>query len=86
LIVFIQGYSVFFDFNANDFFALYISLIMCVVFWIASQLTYYRHEPWLIPKDEVDLDSDARNIDDVWNEEEEDLHNSKFDKLWDIIL
>jgi amino acid transporter len=86
LIVFIQGYSVFFDFTVSDFFALYVSLIMVVVFWIVAQLTYYRNEPWLIPCDEVDLDSDSRNVDnEVW-EEEEERNKSKFDKFWDIIL
>lgn len=85
LIVFIQGYSVFFDFSANDFFAYYVSLIMTVVFWIGSQLTYYRHEAWLIPVDEVDIDTDARNIDDeVW--EEENVDKSFFEKFWDTLL
>ena len=88
LIVFIQGYSVFFDFNASDFFAYYISLIICVVFWIVAQLTFYRKESWLIPCDEVDLDDDARQIDnEVWEDDEEQLSKvSVLDKFWDIIL
>ncbi|KAG0680589.1 hypothetical protein C6P40_002024 [Pichia californica] len=86
LIVFIQGYSVFFNFNVNDFFANYVSLIMFVVFWIVAQLTYYRNEPWLIPCDEVDLDSDARRIDDeVWEENEKPTM-SKMDKFWDALI
>lgn len=85
LIVFIQGYSVFFDFNVNDFFANYVSLIIAVVFWIIPQLTIYRHEPWLIAKDDVDLDSDARRIDDeVW--EENDNKNSKLDRFWNALV
>ena len=87
LIVFIQGYSVFFDFNANDFFALYISLIMCVVFWIVSQLTLYRNEPWLIPVDDVNLDDSSRQIDnEVWEDDEAQLSKSKLDRFWDLIL
>lgn len=87
LIVFIQGYAAFFNFTANDFFASYISLIMTVVFWIVAQLTYYRHDPWLIPTDEVDLDSEARNVDDeVWEDEEENEKKSLYDRFWDVLL
>lgn len=86
LIVFIQGYSVFFDFNVSDFFANYVSLMIAVVFWAGAQFTYYRHEPWLIPCDDVDLDSDARRIDDeVW-EETENPNKSKLDKFWDALI
>ena len=87
LIVFIQGYAVFFDFTVNDFFANYVSLIMTVVFWIVAQLTYYRKDPWLVPCDEVDLDSEARNIDnEVWEDEENEKPKSFFDKFWDFVL
>lgn len=89
LIVFIQGYSVFFNFDVSDFFAMYVSLIMTVVFWIVPQLTYYRKEPWLIPVHEVDLDSFARDMEaEIW-EDEEHLDNqtpSKFEKFWDWML
>lgn len=87
LIVFIQGYKVFFNFDVNDFFANYVSLIMTVVFWIVAQLTYYRREPWLIPTEEVDLDSDARRIDEeVWEDADEDVNVSRFDKFWDTLI
>ena len=60
---------------------------MTVVFWIVAQLTYYRHDPWLIPTDEVDLDSEARNVDDeVWEDDEENGEKSLYDKFWDILL
>lgn len=39
IIIFIQGYAVFFNFKASDFFANYISLMLFCVIWIGSQLT-----------------------------------------------
>ncbi|QOU23121.1 hypothetical protein BRETT_003312 [Brettanomyces bruxellensis] len=70
IIVFIQGYAVFFDFNASDFFANYISLVLFFAIWIGSQLTTYRKDPWLIPLDDVDIDTDARAInDEIWEDE-----------------
>ena len=86
IIVFIQAYSVFFSFNVSDFFAGYVSLIMCVVFWIVSQLTYYRNEPWLIPTSEVDIDTQSNEIENqVWDEEEE-KNKPLFERFWDILL
>jgi amino acid transporter len=86
LIVFIQGYAVFFDFNVSDFFASYVSLMMTVVFWFVAQVTYYRKEPWLIPVDTVDIDTDSRKIDEeVWEEEDESA-KTWFDKFWDTFI
>ena len=87
LIVFIQGYEVFFNFDVSDFFANYVSLMMTVVFWIVAQFTYYRKEPWLISTEDVDLDSDARKIDEeVWEDCEQDVNVSRFDKFWDTLI
>ncbi|GMM43771.1 hypothetical protein DAPK24_003460 [Pichia kluyveri] len=91
LIVFIQGYAVFFDFNANDFFANYISLIMVVVFWMAAQFTVYRKEPWLIPLDVADIDSEARKAaEEVWEDDDDEDYNnpnkSWMDKFWDAVI
>lgn len=70
IIIFIQGYAVFFDFNASDFFANYISLILFFIIWIGSQLTIYRHDPWMIPLKDIDIDTDARKIDsEIWTDE-----------------
>ncbi|TID28723.1 hypothetical protein CANINC_002350 [Pichia inconspicua] len=88
IIVFIQGYSSFFNFNANDFFAAYISLIITVVFWAVPQVTVYRKEPWLIPTEDVDLDTYARDMQtEIWEDDEEEEQNkSKMDKFWDYII
>ncbi|ODV85279.1 hypothetical protein CANARDRAFT_176225 [[Candida] arabinofermentans NRRL YB-2248] len=83
IIAFIQGYSVFFDFNVSDFFAYYISLILFFFLWIVSQLTVYKNEPWLIPVEEIDIDSQARKIDaEVWEEPAENA----FERFWNALL
>ncbi|QPG77326.1 hypothetical protein FOA43_004735 [Brettanomyces nanus] len=85
VIVFIQGYAVFFSFSAADFFANYVSVVMFFAFWIISQLTIYRHEPWFIPKDSIDIDSQARKIDEeVWDEPQQQM--GKWEKIWDTIM
>ncbi|KAF6015905.1 hypothetical protein HII12_000468 [Brettanomyces bruxellensis] len=86
IIIFVQGYGVFFNFNASDFFANYISLILFFVLWLGSQFTMYRHDPWLIPKDMVDIDSDARAIDEEGWDEDDGKEKSRWDKFWDTIL
>ncbi|GMG37522.1 unnamed protein product [Ambrosiozyma monospora] len=83
IIAFIQGYSCFFDFKVSDFFTYYISLILFFVLWIGSQLTLYRKEPWLIKKEDVDIDSESRAVDnEVW----EEPINNNFEKFWDKLL
>ncbi|CAI8492522.1 unnamed protein product [Pichia kudriavzevii] len=87
LIVFIQGYAVFFDFQVNDFFANYISLMLIVVTWIIAQTTLYRKEPLLIPLDEIDIDSESRKIyEEVWDEDEDNSKTSFLDRFWDAII
>ncbi|GME72070.1 unnamed protein product [Ambrosiozyma monospora] len=83
IILFIQGYACFFAFTASDFFTNYITLIAFVVLWAGSQLTMYRKQPYLIPLEDVDIDSEARKIDaEVWD----DPINSRFEKIWDTIF
>ena len=72
IIIFIQGYAVFFNFKASDFFANYISLMLFCVIWIGSQLTIYRKDPWLIPLTDVDIDSGARIVDEEIMEDDVD--------------
>lgn len=83
LITFIQGYSAFFDCTPSKFFTAYISLILFVFLWVIPQFTIYRNEPFLIPLDEVDIDTDARQIDDeVW----EEVELKGMEKVWDFLL
>ncbi|ANZ74150.1 BA75_01195T0 [Komagataella pastoris] len=84
VILFIQGFEAFFDFTATKFFTAYISLILFVVLWIGSQFTLYRKDPWLIPIDEVDIDSEKRKVDEeVW---EEEPPRTLWGKIWQTIL
>lgn len=84
IIIFIQGFEVFFNFDVSTFFASYISLVLFFVLWIGSQLTVYRKEPWLLPLDAVDIDSASRKIDEeVWDD---NAPKSWFDKFWDTVL
>ncbi|KAH3681731.1 hypothetical protein WICPIJ_007333 [Wickerhamomyces pijperi] len=81
IIIFIQGYEVFFNFNVSDFFTAYISVILMVVFWLIAQLCY--REVLLLPLDKIDIDSDRREIDDiVWEEEEP---KNLWEKFWAFI-
>ncbi|ODV97998.1 hypothetical protein PACTADRAFT_47825 [Pachysolen tannophilus NRRL Y-2460] len=81
LITFIQGYAVFFDFNASDFFTDYISLILFFVLWLGFQ-AYFRG-PWFLPKDQVDIDTNRREIDTVvW---ETTPPKNLWEKFWIII-
>lgn len=41
---------------------------------------------WLIPKDMVDIDSDARAIDEEGWDEDDGKEKSRWDKFWDTIL
>jgi amino acid transporter len=62
--------------------------MLLVVLWVGAQFTVYRNEPYLIPMDDVDVDSDARQIsEEVWEDDEEDNPNrSLLDKFWDSII
>lgn len=84
LITLIQGYDVFFHFNAADFFTAYISLIIFVVLWIVFQI-YYREKRLIIPLEEVDIDSDRRKLENtVWIDDDEDdmLNKNLWEKFW----
>ncbi|ODV85152.1 hypothetical protein CANARDRAFT_28448 [[Candida] arabinofermentans NRRL YB-2248] len=83
IVTFVQGYSCFFDFKASNFLANYISLIIFFVLWLGSQFTIYRKDPWFVPLDSIDLDSDSRATD---VQEENHIQESKFEKIWNIIL
>ena len=83
IIIFIQGYAVFFKFKVSDFFANYISLMLFFAIWIGSQLTIYKNEPWLIPLNDVDIDSGARAIDEeLLDEDDSDEHKIINPKGW----
>ncbi|ODQ78889.1 hypothetical protein BABINDRAFT_172148 [Babjeviella inositovora NRRL Y-12698] len=82
VIIFVQGFEVFFDFNANDFFVSYVSIVLFVVMWGFFQLFYGG--PLLLPLDQIDIDSGRKEVDEmVW--EEDDLPKNAWQKFWDKV-
>ena len=68
----IQGFTVFWDFNASDFFTAYISVILFVVLWVGFHFFFYgfgkdsfKMSNILVPLDECDIDSGVRDINDA---------------------
>ena len=68
----IQGFTVFWDFNATDFFTAYVSLIVFVVWWIMFHFFFFGFgkQAWkwsnvLIPLEECDIDTGVRDINDI---------------------
>lgn len=79
VIIFVQGFTAFAPkFNVSDFFTAYISLILLVVMFILCQV-YYRCR-FIHKLDDVDIDSDRREIDAViW---EDDEPKNLWEKFW----
>ncbi|QLQ78755.1 hypothetical protein HG537_0B01040 [Torulaspora globosa] len=79
IIIFIQGFQSFSPtFNVSGFFTAYISLIILAIIFIGCQL-YYRCR-FLTKIEELDIDSDRREIECViWEEEEP---KTWWDKFW----
>ncbi|CDR42864.1 CYFA0S10e03202g1_1 [Cyberlindnera fabianii] len=81
VITFIQGYEVFFDFTASGFFTAYISVILMGILWIGCQLWY--RGPWFLPLDEIDIDTNRREIDAiVW---EDEVPKNLWEKFWSAL-
>ena len=90
IVVLIQGFTVFWDFNASDFFTAYISVILFVVLWVGFHFFFYgfgkdsfKMSNILVPLDECDIDSGVRDINDA----EFDIPPPKnaWDKFWAIV-
>lgn len=69
LIIIINGYEAFVGgFDVSAFFTAYISVILFVVVYIFFQFIWFRG-PLLLSMDDVDIDTDRREIDNmVWDE------------------
>lgn len=86
VLVFIQGFSCFWDFNASGFFTAYISVIFFVALWIFFHFWFngFGPEAWklsslLIPKEDCDIDSGVREIDEYYVEPEP---RNIWEKFW----
>ncbi|KAK6458291.1 arginine permease [Scheffersomyces xylosifermentans] len=88
ILVFIQGFSVFFDFTATDFFVAYISVILFVVSYIFFHFLFngkdsFTLRSFFIPLDECDIDSGVREIDEM--EFEENEPTNLWEKFWNLV-
>jgi amino acid transporter len=83
LIIIINGYEAFvMGFSVESFFTAYISVILFVVVYIFFQFFWFRG-PLMLSLDDVDIDTDRREIDNiVW---EEDDPKNLWEKFWSII-
>lgn len=90
IVMFIQGYAVFFHFNASDFFTAYISHMVFVFCWVVAHFYFsgfkraFSFESWILPLDECDIESGKRAVDELIDEDEEPTNWT--DKLWSILL
>ncbi|CCF58042.1 hypothetical protein KAFR_0D03940 [Kazachstania africana CBS 2517] len=82
VIIFVQGFQAFSPhFDVTTFFTDYISLILLAVVFIGAQLYYRCRFLWKL--EDVDIDSDRREIEDaIW---EDDEPKTIWDKFWAAI-
>lgn len=88
ILVFIQGYSAFFDFTASKFFTAYISLILFVVCFIFFHFYFngFRSFKFFVPVDECDIDTGVRTVEDEeWEEAESEKPKNAWEKFWDWV-
>lgn len=80
-ITLIQGFTSFWHFTAAKFMTAYISVIVWVGLYVIFQCLFRCK--FLIPIEEVDIDSGRREIEDnVW---EEKIPTKWYEKLWNIV-
>lgn len=91
ILVFVQGFSSFYNLDATSFFASYISLILFFVTWIGAHFCYngftkksFLLRTWLKPLDEIDIITGSRDLDSSQWEESKTLKNSILDKFYCI--
>ncbi|CCH43943.1 Arginine permease [Wickerhamomyces ciferrii] len=82
LIILINGFDAFIKgFNVSSFFTAYISVILFVSLWLFFQFVYFRGRI-LIKLEDLDLDSDRREIDAiVW---EDETPKNMWEKFWAV--
>ncbi|KAG7665643.1 uncharacterized protein J8A68_000849 [[Candida] subhashii] len=90
ILVFIQGFSVFWDVTASGFFTAYISVILFVVTWVFFHFLFngFGKKAWswssfLIPLDECDIDTGVREIDEM--EFEDNEPKNLWQKFWEFM-
>ncbi|CAN6664415.1 basic amino-acid permease [Trichomonascus vanleenenianus] len=80
-IVFLQGFSCFFNFSADTFLTAYISLFIFVALWIIFQVVFRC--PFMIKLEDMDFDSGRLEVErTVWEEKES---KTLWHKMWDVL-
>ncbi|CCH43788.1 Arginine permease [Wickerhamomyces ciferrii] len=80
VIIFINGFPAFIGgFHVEDFFTAYVSVILFVALWMFFQFIFFRG-PLLLKTEDVDIDTDRREIDAiVW---EDEPPKNLWEKFW----
>ncbi|EGV60629.1 arginine, lysine, histidine permease Can1p [Yamadazyma tenuis ATCC 10573] len=89
VLVFLQGFSCFWNITASGFFTSYISVILFVVAYIAFHFYFngfgkrtFSKEAFWIPVEECDIDSGVREIDEYFVEPEP---TNLWEKIWAVL-
>ena len=85
LIITFQGFTAFAPhFSGLDFLAAYISVALFVVVWIGFQIYFRCRFIWRL--DDVDIDTDRREIEDItWEEEDESAKKGFWERVWSVM-
>lgn len=94
MLVFVQGFSCFYQFNATGFFTAYISVILFIVTWLGAHFYFngfgkkaFTMRAWLVPLEEMDIMTGSRDLDnEVWEEEDPNVKKSFFNRILSVIL
>lgn len=87
-LVFVQGYSCFFDVTASGFFTSYVSVMLFAFVWVVAHFyfngrNWYKLSTLLLPLDECDIDTGVREVDElVWDQTPP---KNLWEKFWDIM-
>lgn len=88
IIVFIQGYAVFFHFNATDFFTAYISVMVFFASWVIAQFWLngfkrsFKWRSWFLSLDECDIETGVKEAELI---PIDTTPKSKWDMMWNLI-
>lgn len=88
ILVFIQGFSAFFDFTASKFFTAYISVILFAVSFVIFHVIFNKKDlfskrAFRIPLEECDIETGAQEHDEmVW---EDDEPKNLWEKFWNLV-
>ncbi|CAG84309.2 DEHA2A00638p [Debaryomyces hansenii CBS767] len=85
-LIFFQGYEVFVGkFSVAEFFAAYISNIFFVILFVFFQFVWFRNTKFLVPLEEMDIDTGKMPFFDYEMKNETSSGKQKREKLWNII-